>query len=191
MDEYKIYFAKTRENGIIPKKRLEDAGYDLYACFDESYIKIERGEIVKINTGIATAFSSHYAMIIKERGSTGSLGLSVRMGVIDSGFRGEIKVGINNTGQRDIIITKDIERIKKALIRKRQNKMKDRYNLHCNELDIRKLIEEIYFFYPYEKAIAQAVMVKIPKLKTRVIPYEKLLKIPSERGVGMLGSTGK
>lgn len=191
MDEFEIYFAKVRKDGVIPKKRLEDAGYDLYACFDEGYIKIERREIVKINTGVATAFSPNYAMIIKERGSTGSLGLSVRMGVVDSGFRGEIKVGINNTGQRDIIIAKDIERTKKALIRKRQNEMRRRHNLCFGELDIKKLIEKIYVFYPYEKAIAQAVMVKIPKLKTKITSHEELLKIPSERGVGMLGSTEK
>ena len=29
-----VKFAKTNPNAIIPTKRDEDAGFDLYACFD-------------------------------------------------------------------------------------------------------------------------------------------------------------
>ena len=36
-----LYFAKVNPNAIIPSKRLEDAGYDLYACFDEDYMVIQ------------------------------------------------------------------------------------------------------------------------------------------------------
>ena len=36
----KIYWAKVKEQAIIPTKREEDAGYDLYPCFEEDYIEI-------------------------------------------------------------------------------------------------------------------------------------------------------
>jgi len=35
-----IYFAKVKQNAIIPSKREEDGCYDVYACFDEDYITI-------------------------------------------------------------------------------------------------------------------------------------------------------
>ena len=39
-NEDKIYFAKMKEGAVIPTKREEDAGYDLYACFDEDFFVI-------------------------------------------------------------------------------------------------------------------------------------------------------
>ena len=38
LDEKIIYFAGRDESVIIPNKREEDAGYDIYSCFDEDFI---------------------------------------------------------------------------------------------------------------------------------------------------------
>ena len=43
-------------------------------------MKIEPHETVLVPTGIASAFSSDYVAIIKERGSTGSKGIGQRCG---------------------------------------------------------------------------------------------------------------
>ena len=51
----KILFAKTKPEAIVPTKRVEDAGYDLYACFEEEYMVIKPHETKLIPTGIATA----------------------------------------------------------------------------------------------------------------------------------------
>ena len=45
--------------------------------------------------------------------------------------------------------------------------------------------------YPQSKAIAQALLIPVPKLNIEEISYEKLLNIKSDRGTGMLGSSGK
>lgn len=45
--------------------------------------------------------------------------------------------------------------------------------------------------YPYEKAIAQCMMVEVPKLAIEEMSYDELLKIESKRGTGALGSSGK
>ena len=39
----KLYWAKVKENAIIPTKREEDAGYDLYPCFEEEDLENEIG----------------------------------------------------------------------------------------------------------------------------------------------------
>ena len=106
LNENDLYFAKVNPNAIIPSKRLEDAGYDLYACFDEDYMVIEPHETKLIPSGIATAFSPKWVAIIKERGSNGSKGIAQRCGVIDSGYRNEWCVPLTNTTTKTVVISK-------------------------------------------------------------------------------------
>ena len=167
--ENNIYFAKvdsTKET-IIPSKREEDGAFDIYANFDEDFILIQPHETKMISTNLASAFSSDYVMILKERGSTGSKGIAQRCGVVDSGFRGEIFVPITNTNSKPLLISKDVTD------------------------SMLKSLQDDYIVYPYTKAICQAIMVKVPKLTIKEISYEELLKFESERGTGCLGSSNK
>lgn len=161
-----IYFAKVKENAIIPTKREEDGAFDVYACFEEDYMIIAPHETKMVPTGLASAFSSDYVAILKERGSTGTKGMGQRAGVVDSGYRGEWFVPLTNHNDKTLIILKenfkeDQEIFKDALI------------------------------YPYEKAISQCIMLKVPRLHTEEISYQELMEFKSERGAGMLGSSGK
>lgn len=158
-----IYFAKVKEHAQIPNKRDEDAGYDIYACFDEEYILISPHETKFIPTGIASSFSNDYVALVKERGSTGSKGIGQRAGVIDSGYRGEWFIALTNHNIMPLIISKSPK------------------NEHLPGAII----------YPYDKAIAQCLFIEVPKLKINEISYEELLQIKSERGFGGIGSTGK
>ena len=45
--------------------------------------------------------------------------------------------------------------------------------------------------YPYEKAICQALVVPVPTVEVEEYTYEELKAIPSQRGNGALGSSGK
>ena len=163
----KLLFAKVREGAKIPTKRDEDAGRDLYACFDEDYMIIYPHTTALVPTGIATAFSSDYYAQIQERGSTGSKGIKYGAGVIDSGYRGEWFVPITNCNDIPIIIIKDVEKA-----------------------------EELFPFskkivYPYSKGIAQFVMLPVPKFEEVEVTLEDLQNIKSERGTGALGSSDK
>ena len=160
-----IYFAKTKPNAIIPSKRAEDGAFDIYACFDEDHMVIKPHETKLIPTGIASSFTQDYVAILKERGSTGSKGIGQRCGVIDSGFRGQWFCPLTNHNNVPLIITKN-EQL----------------------LDV---VSNVAIIYPYTKAIAQCMMVEVPKLTIEEINYEDLLKFESERGTGSLGSSGK
>lgn len=160
-----IYFAKLRPDAIIPSKRDEDGAYDIYACFDETILKIEPHEIVKVPTGIASAFHRKYRIVFQERGSTGSIGLKVNAGLVDSGFRGEWMVFLHNLSHKTIYISKEYD------------KVEEYYQYIC---------------YPYKKAIVQAKLEEVPKVTIKEILYEEdLLNFKSERGTGMLGSSNK
>ncbi len=165
MDNQKIYFAKMREGAIIPSKRIEDGAFDIYACFDEDYIEIAPHETKMIGTGLASAFSTKYVAILKERGSTGTKGMGQRAGVVDSGYRGEWFVPITNHNDKILVIMK----------------------ADCKAFEGR----EDVIIYPYEKGISQCIMVEVPELRTEELSYEQLLEFKSERGTGSLGSSGK
>lgn len=65
----KLWFAKVRPDGVIPSKRDEDAGYDIFLAFDGEYIRLEPHETKLLPTGIASAFEPGYYFQIQERGS--------------------------------------------------------------------------------------------------------------------------
>ncbi|MGN1175243.1 MAG: dUTP diphosphatase [Roseburia sp.] len=166
-----IKFAKVHPDAKIPSKRDEDMGFDVYACFNEDYMMIFPHETKLIPTGIASACGADYGIVLKERGSTGSKGIATRCGIIDSGFRNEWFVCLTNTTDKILFISKLSE---DDLLRKS-------IDYWCGES----------FVYPYEKAIAQALVIPVPKVKVEEISYEELKDIPSERGMGQLGSSNK
>jgi len=164
-----IIFAKVKPNAIIPSKIYENGCYDIYACFEENYIEILPGQIKMIPTGIASAFSPKYRASLRERGSSGSKGLAKRCGEIDSGYRDEWFVAINNTTNKSIIIGKQGFEGEAGTV--------------ISNLD--------YIVYPYEKAIAQVALEYVPNVIVKETTYDKLKEITSERGMGKLGSSGK
>lgn len=188
-----IKFAKVKENAIIPTKTDENMGYDIYACFDEDYIEILPHETKLIPTGIASCCSDDYGFIIKERGSTGSQGIAVRCGVIDSGFRGEWFIALTNTTTETIRITKKVDKVQQGVA---YSGKEEKYYFVTNEnVDFAQNDPFVYGeslkLYPYSKAIAQAILVPVPKVKVEEVTYDELKAIKSERMNGQLGSSGK
>ena len=164
-----VKFARLRQEAQIPTKREEDAGFDVYACFDGDFIQIDAHKTAIVPTCIASAFSPEYVAVLKERSSTGTKGIKISAGVIDSGYRGEWMVPITNANDIPVIIVKSG---KMELCRKLFN-------------------EENSIIYPYEKAIAQVLFLPVPKMIVQEITYKELQGIDSERGTGKLGSSGK
>ena len=176
----KVYFAKTNPNAIIPSKRNEDAGLDIYACFAEEYILIAPHETKLIPTGIASVCDKDYCFILKERGSTGTKGIAQRCGIIDSGYRNEWFVPITNTSDKWLVICKESmteDKLKDAVWQVREKfKKVQHFEIQC---------------YPYEKAITQALVIPVPQTEVIELTYDELKAISSERGDGALGSSGK
>ena len=102
--------------------------------------------------------------------------MALRAGVIDSGYRGEIFIPITNVNDHTIIIHKSPENESKDTLPGK----KSEYVLYGRRIS-----------YPYEKAIAQLLLLPIPKVETQEISYDDLIEIKSERMEGALGSSGK
>lgn len=185
IENVNIKFAKTNPNAVIPSKEEENAGYDIYACLDEDYIIIPPHTTQLVPTGIASAFDAGYYIQIEERGSTGSKGMKKSAGVIDSGYRGQWFVAITNTNNVDIIISKypstKLSNIKEVLSK----------DFKCfKKIRARRRLKRAVF-YPATKAIAQAIIHIVPKSAVEEITFNELQTIASNRGTGVLGSSGK
>ena len=187
-----LVFAKVKPNAIIPTKEEENAGYDIYACFEEDFIVIPPHSTKLIPTGIAAAVSDKYYLQVHERGSTGSKGMKYGAGVVDSSYRGEIFICINNVNINEIVISKITE---EELIEKYATDYFGEKVIEygSGEFDHIFLEDKDYYpiIYPYSKAIAQLVVHEVPKMNVKEISYEELKAIPSKRGTGALGSSGK
>lgn len=76
----------------------EAAGADLYACLDEA-VTIQPGEVFWVTTGIALEVPKGCAGLVFARSSMGAkrgLAPANKVGVIDSDYRGEVRVVLLN-----------------------------------------------------------------------------------------------
>lgn len=104
----KINIKKLNPSAVLPRRATEgSAGCDLHACINEPVV-IRAGETVKIPTGLAIELPSNelVALVFARSG----LGIKHNItpancvGVIDSDYRGEIIVGLQNSSQVDFTI---------------------------------------------------------------------------------------
>lgn len=90
---------RVREGAIIPKQATAgSAGYDLCACMDAPQT-IEPGERCVFPSGLAAEIPAGTAGFVFTRSGLGiKKGIHVTngVGVIDSDYRGEIRIGLHN-----------------------------------------------------------------------------------------------
>lgn len=78
----------------LPEKaRSGDLGFDLFSA---ERVTIHPGEMKAVGTGIAVEFPIGWGGVIKDRSSMAMKRLTISAGVIDNGYRGEIKILITN-----------------------------------------------------------------------------------------------
>ena len=163
-----IYWDKLNEKAKVPNKRDEDAGFDIYTTDDECILK--PGETKFFGTGLRSAFPKEFWIEIKERGSTGAVGLSVRSGVIDSGYRGEWKIMLTNVNNYPVEFSSSVDK-----------------TTYVYSKIFKKKIKKV--IYPLSKAIAQAVVIPLPIAFCR--PWNETEIESSTRGESGWGASGK
>ena len=108
--ELKIKALSPRIGADIPAPFYASAGaaaMDLHACIDEPVV-IPAGQRRVIPTGIAIALpSADYVALVFARSGLGikhGIAPANCVGVIDSDYRGEVMVGLQNSGDQDYTI---------------------------------------------------------------------------------------
>ncbi|QNI36730.1 dUTP diphosphatase [Edaphobacter albus] len=89
---------------LVPEARLPryahvgeygDLAADLYAA---EGIILESGSTVAIPTGVAMEFPSTHGALVEDRSGLALKGVTTLAGVIDPGYRGEIRIVVTNLG---------------------------------------------------------------------------------------------
>lgn len=106
----------TKTVTLPTKAHLSDAGWDLYADNDNPF-HIEYGQRELISTGCSFAIPEGYYGKIADRSSIAwKCGVHVLGGVIDSDYRGEVKVILANLGCDEGFIIRRGDRIAQMII---------------------------------------------------------------------------
>ena len=103
---------RLRADAVVPQQAYDgDAGLDLAAC---ERVEIAPGARAVVGTGLAVAIpDGHAGLVIPRSGLAARHGLSVvnAPGLIDAGYRGELKVILLNTDRDEAFLVEPGMRI--------------------------------------------------------------------------------
>lgn len=95
---------RIHENAILPSRATAgSAGYDLFALEE---LCIQPRTVVTCRTGIALEIPEQHYGRVAPKSSLALWGLDVLAGVIDSDYRGEIKILLTSVSNLDVFIQK-------------------------------------------------------------------------------------
>jgi len=102
---------------VIPTRAYSgDAGMDLAAC---ARVELGPGERGLVSTGLAVAIPEGYAGFVQPRsGLAAEHGISIvnTPGLVDSGYRGELKINLLNTDRHEAFVVEPGMRIAQLVI---------------------------------------------------------------------------
>jgi dUTP pyrophosphatase len=108
---------RLREGAALPTRAYEgDAGLDLAAC---ERVELGAGERAVVSTGLAVAIPDGHAGFVQPRsGLAARHGIAVlnSPGLIDAGYRGELKVVLLNTDRNEPFVVEPGMRIAQLVI---------------------------------------------------------------------------
>ena len=108
---------RLRDDAVVPERAYTgDAGLDLAAC---ERLELPPGERATVGTGLAVAIPEGYAGFVQPRS-----GLAMRHGItivntpglVDSGYRGELRVVLLNTDARKPFVVEPGMRIAQLVV---------------------------------------------------------------------------
>jgi dUTP pyrophosphatase len=103
---------KLRVKKIHPEARLPvyqhpgDAGLDLFSVVDDV---LGAGEVKPIPTGIKMAIPEGYVGLVWDKSGISLQGVHRLAGVVDAGYRGEVRVVMANLGREPFVIKKGMK----------------------------------------------------------------------------------
>ena len=112
-----VAVTRLRPDAVLPVQAYPgDAGFDLAAC---DRVELRPGERAVVGTGIAVALpAGHAAFVVPRSGLAARHGLGAvnAPGLIDAGYRGEIKVILHNTDLDNAFVVEPGMRIAQLVI---------------------------------------------------------------------------
>jgi dUTP pyrophosphatase len=113
----RLEFARLAADAVMPTRAYPgDAGLDLYSA---EAARIEPGERASVGTGVAVAIpDGHAGLVLPRSGLAARHGIALvnAPGLIDSGYRGELRVLLLNTDSSESFVVEPGDRIAQLVI---------------------------------------------------------------------------
>jgi dUTP pyrophosphatase len=113
----RVGIRRLREDAVLPERAYEgDAGFDLAAC--ERH-ELGPGERATVGTGLAVEIPEGYAGFVQPRsGLAAKHGVTIvnAPGLVDSGYRGEVRVILLNTDRDETFVVEPGMRIAQLVV---------------------------------------------------------------------------
>ncbi|HEY4411820.1 MAG TPA: dUTP diphosphatase [Gaiellaceae bacterium] len=108
---------KLRDDAVVPARAYDgDAGLDLSSC---ERVTLSPGERALVGTGLAVAIPDGYAGFVQPRsGLAARHGITIvnAPGLVDSGYRGELRVVLLNTDAAETFVVEPGMRIAQLVV---------------------------------------------------------------------------
>ena len=108
---------RLRDDAVVPERAYAgDAGLDLASC---ERVELRPGERATVGTGLAIAIPDGYAGFVQPRsGLAARHGLTIvnTPGLVDSGYRGELRVVLLNTDESEAFVVEPGMRIAQLVV---------------------------------------------------------------------------
>ena len=112
-----LLFRRLHPDAVLPGRAYEgDAGLDLVAC---ERVELGPGERAVVGTGVAVAIPEGHAGFVQPRSGLASRhGISIvnTPGLVDPGYRGELRVIVLNTDVRERFVVEPGMRIAQLVV---------------------------------------------------------------------------
>lgn len=185
-DHIVVGFEKVHEEAMVPTyAHSGDSGMDLVTVED---VYIRPGETVLIRTGLKMIMPKGYEAQIRPRSGIASktrLRVVNTPGTIDSNYRGEVMVAMENTSIDIAFIAKELN-----LNNPHENEVAMAYPVDKNDPGFVKNARGMYHI-PAGTRIAQLVIMQVTTVWVdEVESVEALDEFHNTRGTGGFGSTG-
>ena len=103
----KLKVKRIHEDAKLPLYQHKgDAGLDIFSSVD---CILEKGEVKPIPSGIKVAIPKGYVGLIWDKSGISLKGVHRLAGVVDSGYRGEVRVVMVNLGDEPFVIEKGMK----------------------------------------------------------------------------------
>ena len=108
---------RLRDDAVVPSRAYSgDAGFDLASC---ERVELGPGERATVGTGLAIAVPEGFAGFVQPRsGLAARHGITIvnSPGLVDSGYRGEVRVVLLNTDAREPFVVEPGMRIAQLVV---------------------------------------------------------------------------
>jgi dUTP pyrophosphatase len=112
-----VAFSKLRDDAVVPSRAYDgDAGLDLTSC---EHVVLEPGQRATVGTGLSVAVPDGYAGFVQPRsGLAARHGITIvnAPGLVDAGYRGEVRVVLLNTDAREPFVVEPGMRIAQLVV---------------------------------------------------------------------------